>query len=190
MREVRLIGFVENVACDSKETRKQINELKKYKLDLVDEKSGQKITWRHLDDPDLKQSIFRAIESDRALRIDEKEIMADRPTFAAITIQDNRIVRLEFYAGHDALEKIYDFRAKELHGKKLPDYMEKDENAYDPAKFLKEHFGIDEKFSVPILKKLHEMEREEAIRKMEEENQRKIKEKLHKTEENNRENKE
>lgn len=81
--------------------------------------------------------------------------MADRPDFCVITAMDNKAVRLEFYEGHDALELVYDLRAKELHGKDLPKFMENDPQAYDPAAFLKEAFGLPEEFTKPLLEELH-----------------------------------
>jgi hypothetical protein len=68
---------------------------------------------------------------------------------------DNKAVRLEYYEGHDALTLVYDVRAKELQDKELPNFMDKDPQVYDPAKFLKEAFGIPEELSKPILDELH-----------------------------------
>lgn len=73
-----------------------------------------------------------------------------------VTVMEGKAVRLEYYEGHDALSLVYDVRAKKLQGKKLPNFMDKDPQAYDPAKFLKEAFGIPEEISKPLLDKAHE----------------------------------
>ncbi|GEM_PF-2318794 len=152
--KTHLVGFVDDRACDSKTTRQQIEEAKKYELDIYGP-DGKKVTWDDIDNPNEPRTILRAIESDRELRIDQHNLMADRPLFAVFTISKNRIVRLEFYEGHDALEKVYDLRSKELQGKELQDYLESDPQAYDPVAFLEETFGIPKEFSKPILDKIH-----------------------------------
>lgn len=67
--------------------------------------------------------MFQSIRRDRELRVDKETLMADRPGFALITAMDNKAVRLEYYEGHDALSLVYDVKAKELQGKKLPNFM-------------------------------------------------------------------
>lgn len=157
MIKINLIGFVDNTACDSKTTREQIETLKGYELDLCTP-SGERVTWNDIDNPNEPRTILRAIEGDRKVRVDGKNFMADRPLFAVASIYDNRIVRLEFYEGHDALEKVFDIRAKELQDKNLQDYLTEDENAYDPVKFLEQAFGIPGEFSKPILDIVHKKE--------------------------------
>lgn len=44
------IGFKNNHACSSKDTIKQILEIKKYKLNISDE-NGNKLTWEDIDNP-------------------------------------------------------------------------------------------------------------------------------------------
>lgn len=157
MFKIHLIGLVEDRACDSKTTRQQIEEMKKYELNLYSTE-GEKIPWDIFDDPNEPRTILQAIEGDRKVRVDEKNFMADRPLFAVFTTYGNQIIRLEFYEGHDVLEKVYDIRSKELYGKDMPDYLGVDECAYDPAKFLEEIFGIPEEFSKPILDEVHNIE--------------------------------
>jgi len=135
------IGFLGDIhgrdltACGADETRRQIAELRGYSLALTHE--GQPVTWEHLDNPEEPRTILQFIVADRSRRIDSKTLMADRPPFALATIQAGRIVRLEFYEGHDALECSYDFRAPELADKALPRYLDADPQAYDPAAFLR-----------------------------------------------------
>ncbi|MCQ4924892.1 hypothetical protein NE686_17455 [Tissierella carlieri] len=154
MNEIKLIGFVDDTVCGSEETRNQIEELKKYQLNLIAE-DGKRVEWDDIDNPEEPRTILQAIESDRAMRVDKKKFMANRPLFAVATTKDDEIVRLEFYEGHDKLEKVFDIRSKELLEKDLSDYLSEDENAYDPVEFLKSTFGIDETISKPILEKLH-----------------------------------
>jgi len=132
-----------------KETRKQIEAVKELKSCLP-------VQWDELDDPDEKRTLFQAIEADRYTRAEN--LMADRPPFAVVTAYDDKAVRLEYYEGHDALSLVYDVRAKELCGLDMPKWMESDPNAYDPAKFLKEAFGLPETLTKPILKEIHESE--------------------------------
>ncbi|MDF1618560.1 hypothetical protein [Petrocella sp. FN5] len=110
------IGFIDNEVCSNKEVEKQIDELKKFELD-VHTKSGEKITWEKLEG--AKDSIFRAILDDRVLRVNKEQMMADRPTMCCVTINENRIIRIEYYEGHDKLEQIYDIRFKDDYGKQL-----------------------------------------------------------------------
>ncbi|MEW6572950.1 MAG: hypothetical protein AB1374_04895 [Bacillota bacterium] len=86
--------------------------------------------------------------------------MADRPPVAVVTVIGDRAVRLEYYAGHDALELVYDVRTKELEHQDLPLWLERDPHAYDPAEFLEKTFGIPEEFSKPLLDHAHRKEGE------------------------------
>ncbi len=49
---------------------------------------------------------------------------------------------------------------KQLQGKELPDFLESDPHAYDPAKFLSELMGIHEEMSYSILDASHRTEGE------------------------------
>jgi hypothetical protein len=117
---------------------------------------GEKVTWDDVDNPNEPRTLFQSILKDREMRVDKKTLMADRPSFCVITAADGKAIRLEFYEGHDALSLIYDIRSKELQGKRLPNFMDEDPQAYDPARFLRENFGIPEELSKPILDKVHE----------------------------------
>jgi len=157
--EIKVIGFkgdIEKIdlkVCSYKETRQQIEELKKYESLLVDEDDGDKITWGYLDDVSQPLSLFQAISLDRKRR--EGTLMADRPLFVVCTLVDSKVVRLEFYEGHDELKQVYDVRSKKLYGKDLPKYLDSDPQAYDPAKFLEETFGFPKEFTKPIIKEMH-----------------------------------
>lgn len=117
---------------------------------------GEPIPWEAFDNPDEPRTIFQFIVRDRKMRVDQKTLMADRPPIAIIHAVDNRVVRLEFYEGHDELTCSFDLRSKELQGKDLPLWMGADPCAYDPAKFLKEAFSYPEELTRPWLKALHE----------------------------------
>lgn len=165
--EIKIIGFkgdIKNIdleVCNFKETRKQIEELKKYESLLVDPDDARIITWNELDDKNQPRSLLQAISLDRKVRVDRKNFMADRPTFAVFTIVENKVVRMEFYEGHDELKLIYDVRSEKLFGKDLPVYLESDPQAYDPSKFLEDNFGISKQFSKPLLEELHKEKKDE-----------------------------
>jgi hypothetical protein len=114
----------------SKETIAQIEKIKNYKLDLIDN-HGQAVKWNDLYDINNKNTILRAIILDRKIRVDKCQVMADRPNFCAVTIKDEVIKRIEYYEGHDGLELLYDIRAKELVDKNISKYMEKDTMSYN-----------------------------------------------------------
>lgn len=121
-------------ACGSDETQRQIDRLKTYALDLQHE--GEPISWGELDNIEEPRTIMQAVLTDRRRRIDSQTIMADRPPFALATVAAGRIVRLEYYEGHDALACIFDLRSAELADKDLPKYLGSDPQAYDPMLYL------------------------------------------------------
>ncbi len=119
---------------DSAETQRQIDRLKSLPSLLVDE--GEPIPWEALDNPAERRTLLQFILGDRRVRVDKHTFMADRPPIAVATVIDGAVVRLEFYEGHDALEKTFDLRAPALQGKTLPNWMDVDPMAYDPVAFL------------------------------------------------------
>lgn len=153
--KILFIGVDGETTVNSAETKKQIQEVESLDCVLEDEQEGRIATWKDFDNPDEPRTLFQSILRDRKRRVDEHTIMADRPSFAVITVLDNKAVRLEYYEGHDSLSLVYDLRSKELQGKKLPNFMDADPQAYDPAKFLKNTFGIPEEFSKSILDEAH-----------------------------------
>lgn len=130
-----VIGFIEDTACDSATTRRQIDALRNYVLDIRGP-GGEEIHWLDIDSPDEPRTFLRAIEGDRRIRIDEKTLMADRPPFAVITEEQGRITRIEYYEGHDALELMYDLRSPDLQGKLLQRFLDHHPQAYDPREYL------------------------------------------------------
>jgi hypothetical protein len=151
------IGVDGEKVVDSKTTIAQIETVRFLECGLETEKA-EKVTWDDVDNPNEPRTLFQSILRDREKRVDEKQFMADRPSFCVITAMDGKAVRLEFYEGHDALSLAYDIRSKKLQGKGLPNFMDGDPQAYDPVKFLKETFGIPEDLSRPLLKKAHKKE--------------------------------
>lgn len=154
--ETLSIGTNDEQVVDSKKTLEQIQAVEA--LECVLENEGEKISWKDLDNPDEPRTIFQSILRDRKRRVDEHTMMADRPSFAVITATGGKAVRLEYYEGHDALKLEFDLRSKELQGKKLPNFMAEDEQAYNPAKFLEEAWGIPESVSKPIIDEVHREE--------------------------------
>jgi len=145
-------------AVGSYETKASIWHVKKFECALVNP-DGDPATWDMFDDPKEPRTIFQFVLRDRIQRIDNRRLMADRPPFAVITIHGNRAVRLEFYEGHDALELSHDLRAPELKGVKLPLFLEKDPQAYDPMEYLKSIGAVPEgteEIVREILKEAHE----------------------------------
>jgi transcriptional regulator of met regulon len=140
----------------SEKTRQQIERVKK--LECALQHKGKPFDWSAFDNPDEPRTLFQAILKDREMRVDNKTLMADRPPVAVITVIGDRAVRLEYYAGHDALELVYDVRAKELERQSLPRWMERDPHAYDPSEFLEKTFGISQEVSKPLLDCVHRRE--------------------------------
>jgi len=151
--ETLFIGTDGEQVVDSKKTLEQIQAVEA--LECILENEGEKISWKDLNNHDEPRTIFQSILRDRKRRVDEHTMMADRPSFAVITAAVEKAVRLEFYEGHDALQLEFDLRSKELQGKKLPNFMAEDSQAYDPAKFLEAFFGIPESMSKPVLDDVH-----------------------------------
>lgn len=149
---IKFIGVENGEAIGSKKVLEQIAEVKKYELDIYDIDQN-KITWNDLDNED-NRSLFKNIILDREERIDNKTLMADRPPFIVFTICGNKIIRLEFYEGHDSLQLVYDLRIKEDLGKELKPYMEKDEQAYNPIEFLGS-LGIDKSLAEKVISMVH-----------------------------------
>jgi DNA-binding XRE family transcriptional regulator len=149
---IKFIGVDGKNAVNSEMVLKQISEVKEYELDIFDI-DGNKINWSDLENEN-NRSLFKNILMDRKTRIDEGKTMADRPPFIAVTVEENKIIRLEFYEGHDSLELIYDLRQKQDIGKELKPYMEKDENSYNPVEFLGS-LGIDKSLAEKVLSMVH-----------------------------------
>ncbi len=112
-------------ASDNEITRAQIKTVKEYPLGIVDP-NGEVFEWINFDDPNEPRTIFQTIVRDRSRRIDQHLIMADRPPFVAVTIEDGKVIRFEFYEGHDALRLVYDFRSPVLKDADLPPFHEED----------------------------------------------------------------
>jgi hypothetical protein len=89
----------------AEEARKQLEELKKYEIDLIDDE-GKNVTWDDLYSPTDDRVVLSYVIRDREIR--EHNLMADRPPFAIFTIFENKVVRFEFYQGHDELSKVID----------------------------------------------------------------------------------
>ena len=151
--ETLFIGADGKQVVDSKKTLEQIQAAEA--LECALEHEGQKVMWKDLNNPEEPRTLFQSILTDRKLRVDENTLMADRPSFAVITAMDGKAVRLEYYEGHNALQLVFNLRSKELQGKKLPNFMDEDPQAYNPAKFLEEFFRIPESVSKPILDEAH-----------------------------------
>lgn len=133
MSETLFIGVDGAMAVNSATTRQQIEAVKKLECGLEG--------W---DWDRLENEFFQPILEDRKRRMDDGELMENRPLFCAITVDGNRAVRLEFYAGQDDLELRADLRAPELAGQELPRYLDNDPYAYDPVEYLKEFYDLPE----------------------------------------------
>lgn len=133
------IGFKDNHVINSKETIKQILALKKYKLNISDE-NGNNLSWDDLDNSKHKESLFCNIVRDRRMRVDKGNIMADRPPYCVAYTDENEVVRIEYYEGHDELIQIYDIRRNDLYGEILESDMKKDAQRFDISKNLVEYF--------------------------------------------------
>lgn len=125
------IGMKDYEVMNSIETKKQIEYLiEKYKLDLavVDNEEAAYFEWKHLYDSSWKEelTILNSIIKDRENRVDENIPMYSRPQFAICTVDNDKIVRFEFYQGDDQLILEYDLRSLELQSKEIqPSYKER-----------------------------------------------------------------
>lgn len=106
-----IIGFKGDIITNHKEALEQIKQVMKYDLDIGDI-NGRKIEWNDIYNEMDKNSLFSVIYKDRKDRI--SHMMADRPPYLRVGILNGAIVILEFYFGHDKLEKIYEFRSKKI----------------------------------------------------------------------------
>ena len=110
---------------DTDKIRKQIGKLKGYELDLHSPDTKEPLKWRELHDETEQRDrlVLNAIIMDREKRVDDNMLMANRPPLAIFTIRNEKIVRFEFYEGHDRLSLYYDIRHKEDYNKDIePSY--------------------------------------------------------------------
>jgi hypothetical protein len=140
-----VIGFEDDVACGAEETRRQIEELMQHECCLCAGSADQPLGWDDLYDPDERESVLHYVINDRLHRVDQGLESADRPPFCVATVCGGAAVRLEFYAGHDALELTGELRSPELLDSDLPPYLSEDPYHYDPIEFIREtvECGLD-----------------------------------------------
>jgi hypothetical protein len=153
------IGVDGNSVVNSSVTKLQISEVFLKFCDLVDPDTKKKLSWNDFYNDDGR-SLFKNILNDRKLRVDSNKFMADRPNFCVLTEFKNKIIRLEYYEGHDKLKLVYDIRCHELINKKMYNFMDEDPNGYNPGEFLEQVFGISKDITKPLLDKLHENDNE------------------------------
>lgn len=128
-----VIGVEGETACPSELTREQIEKAKKmYKLDLS-MYDGQVINWIDIDNPDNPHSLFQTIIEDRIARVDNGALMNSRPPYAVLTVVNNAVVRLEYYAGENDLRKTYDLRSQNLHNIELENHIHHDSRTWREA---------------------------------------------------------
>ena len=113
---------------NSQGTQNQITQLSQNPLLLVEQ--GKQVDWQELFDPNNHRSIFQAILDDRERRVNQREIMCDRPPFAVVTVTENGIERVEYYEGHDRIEMLYDLRSHNFRTRKMHNYIDKDPQPY------------------------------------------------------------
>ena len=105
-----------------------------YETDQVIHPEKLKSDFNQLYISDIQQmGLFEYICLDRKMRCDGNILMADRPPFVVVTMENDSIVRLEFYKGHDGLIKQVDLRADSLQKKDLADSFT-DTSKYNVAK--------------------------------------------------------
>jgi len=168
--EQRLIGIIEDHTCTSHETQEQINNLIQYEIDIYE--NEEKVLWSDVYDKtnEKERVLFNSILADRKIRVDQKIPLADRPKFAICTIINDVCERIEFYEGHDRLEKTFDLRSKRLAKMNLEDFLTEDEYGYEPIKFLKQQNLINkenESLFRNMLEILHSSNEEELKEKVE-----------------------
>lgn len=99
----------------SDKIRKQIGELRNYELNLHSPETKEPLKWHELYDEtgEKDRLVLNAIIADREKRVDDNTLMANRPPLAIFTVRNEKIVRFEFYEGHDRLALSYDIRYKD-----------------------------------------------------------------------------
>lgn len=81
---VYFIGVDGEPVVTSAITREQIEAVTKLTCALVSQ-DGEALSWEVFYNPEEPRTIFQSIERDRRKRVDEKTLMADRPSFAVVT---------------------------------------------------------------------------------------------------------
>ena len=109
-------------ACSSNTTQYQVNQIMKFPLKI--EIDGSKMRWSDLYDTSNDRAILNYIINDRKIRVDKHIPMADRPPLAIITFLDHKVVRVEYYEGHDLLKLQYDLYSNGLDKKISLSYKE------------------------------------------------------------------
>ncbi len=132
----RLVGAVEgsDVAADQETTLEQIRDLVDNYALMVVIPDGNRLKWQDLFKCGDVFTPFGQILVDRIRRFGEGQYMANRPPFCAVGVVDGeKIVRIEMYDGHDALDLVLDLRSPALVGKDLPRSFSHDPFAYDAS---------------------------------------------------------
>lgn len=116
--ELFFIGVDGKKAVSSRETREQIERVRG--LECLLENDGKRMTW---DDLDNNKALFQKIINDKRIRVDMNNILNTRPNCCVISVIDKKAVRLEYYEGNFVLNLVHDYRAKDLEGLVLPQYV-------------------------------------------------------------------
>ncbi len=104
IRRVILGAWRNGFVMDSFRTAHQISKIQK-RFECAVQHNGKTLTW------DAFQSLFKCILKDREMRVEQGLLIASRPPFAVATIEGNKVVRFEFYQGHDTYELVYDLKS-------------------------------------------------------------------------------
>lgn len=99
-------------AADSETTREQIESILTLDLRVRDDPDQEFPSWDavYRDEFEGDTPILNHIIEDREMRVDDGEVMMNRPPFAIATIEGDAVVRLEYYTGHNVLEPSFDLR--------------------------------------------------------------------------------
>ena len=111
------IGFDEKgrEPIGSEETRKQIEEVTKLDC-MISDRHGP-LTWAAFERSEHPVGLFQQVLQDREMRVDKKIPMSTHPQLIVITVEDEKVIRLEYYEADREFEMwncIYDFRAEDL----------------------------------------------------------------------------
>ena len=140
------VGFKNGVSTNAREALRQMMVLCKYDLDVVGLKN-EKLQWGDIYGETDRNKLFSVIYQDRKIR--KKEHMADRPPFLIGTIIGNQVIRLEFYYGHDKLEKIYDFRHENYQDDNS--FEEYTDHILCPKDYIMEMLGVQEAHDTSVM---------------------------------------
>ena len=124
----------EDCATTQNQTKGAVSEVAQTESERV----GLPQYWRLAKDPREVRAIFRFILADRRVRVQRPRLMVVRPPSSGSAQCDGAEARVEFFEGHDEIERSDQIRSPAQPADESPNWMEPNEQTYDSAEFLAE----------------------------------------------------